>query len=384
MAALFANVASSYRSLPNVDLLSVAIGFGVLLVSLTIHEAAHALTADRLGDPTARRLGRVSLNPMVHIDLIGTIILPLLAIVSHLPLIGWAKPVPVDTRNLRHPQRDFAIIAAAGPVSNLLQAIVAAILYRVMFSRRRRSAPAAAMVLGVLYYFVQVNLLLAFFNLIPVPPLDGGNVLLGLLPPRLACRYAQLRQYGFLILYALMLTGVASALILPPTEHPAEDIASVKPRVVSGMRPTGKLHLGHLVGALNNWAPLQDQYDCFYFVADWHALTSDYADTSAIVAERLRHGRRLDRRRPRSREEHALRPVARARARRAVPAAVDDRADPVARARADLQGADRAADATRICRRSASSAIRCCRPPTSSSTTRSTCRSARTRCRTSS
>jgi len=202
--------------LPNVDLLSVAIGFGVLLVSLTIHEAAHALTADRLGDSTARRLGRVSLNPMVHVDLIGTIILPLLAIVSHLPLIGWAKPVPVDTRNLRHPQRDFAIIAAAGPVSNLLQAIAAAILYRVI-SVPSEVSTGAAMVLGVLYYFVQVNLLLAFFNLIPVPPLDGGNVLLGLLPPRLAYRYAQLRQYGFLILYALMLTGVASALILPPT-----------------------------------------------------------------------------------------------------------------------------------------------------------------------
>ena len=207
---------STHPDIPNVDLLSVAIGFGVLLVSLTIHEAAHALTADRLGDSTARRLGRVSLNPMVHVDLIGTIILPLLAIVSHLPLIGWAKPVPVDTRNLRHPQRDFAIIAAAGPVSNLLQAIAAAILYRVI-SVPSEVSTGAAMVLGVLYYFVQVNLLLAFFNLIPVPPLDGGNVLLGLLPPRLAYRYAQLRQYGFLILYALMLTGVASALILPPT-----------------------------------------------------------------------------------------------------------------------------------------------------------------------
>lgn len=199
----------------NIDPLTVVISFGVLLLSLTIHEAAHALTADRLGDPTARSLGRVSLNPIVHIDLLGTIVLPILAIVSHLPIIGWAKPVPVSLRNLRHPERDFAIIAAAGPISNLLQAIVAALILRVV-------APSdlyvsESLLPSVLFLAIQVNLLLAFFNLIPIPPLDGGNVLMGLLPTRLAISYAQLRQYGFLILYALMLTGVASALIMPPT-----------------------------------------------------------------------------------------------------------------------------------------------------------------------
>ena len=110
-------------------------------------------------------------------------------------------------------------------------------------------------------------------------------------------------------------------------------------RVVSGMRPTGRLHLGHLVGALGNWVPLQAHYDCFYFVADWHALTSDYADTSQLTAYAYDNVGRLDRRRTRSREEHVLHPVARARARRAVPAAVDGRAGAVARTRADLQGA---------------------------------------------
>jgi Zn-dependent protease len=199
----------------NIDPLAVVIGFGVLLLSLTIHEAAHALTADRLGDPTARSLGRVSLNPLAHIDLLGTVVLPLIAIVSHLPIIGWAKPVPVSTRNLRHPQRDFAIIAAAGPISNLLQAIVAALLFRVF-------VPDAYSVTGPFQYAlliaVQVNLLLAFFNLIPVPPLDGGNVLMGLLPADLAHKFYQLRQFGFLILYGLLLTGIASALILPPTQ----------------------------------------------------------------------------------------------------------------------------------------------------------------------
>jgi Zn-dependent protease len=199
-----------------VDPLSVVVGFAVLLVSLTIHEAAHAATADRLGDPTARTLGRVSLNPIVHIDPLGTIVLPLLAAVSHLPLIGWAKPVPVNIRNLRHGPRDFAIVAAAGPISNLIQAFAGALVYRVVDAGSMMNS-GAGLLLGILNYFVEVNLLLAFFNLIPVPPLDGGNVLLGLLPPRLAYRYSQLRQYGFLILYALLLTGVASALIMPPT-----------------------------------------------------------------------------------------------------------------------------------------------------------------------
>jgi Zn-dependent protease len=202
------------------DPVTVVLGFGVLLLSLTIHEAAHAWTADRLGDPTARRLGRVSLNPIVHMDLFGTVILPLLAAVSRLPLIGWAKPVPVDTRNLRNPRRDFMLVAAAGPISNLLQAAVAAIILRIALAAGGGTIAAgttAGTVVEVLFLAVQINLLLAFFNLIPVPPLDGGNVLLGLLPPRMAYRYAQLRQYGFLVLYALLLTGVASAIIMPPT-----------------------------------------------------------------------------------------------------------------------------------------------------------------------
>jgi Zn-dependent protease len=202
------------------DPVTVVLGFGVLLLSLTIHEAAHAWTADRLGDPTARRLGRVSLNPIVHMDLFGTVILPLLAAVSRLPLIGWAKPVPVDTRNLRNPRRDFMLVAAAGPISNLLQAAVAAIILRIALAAGGgtiASGTTAGTVAEVLFLAVQINLLLAFFNLIPVPPLDGGNVLLGLLPPRMAYRYAQLRQYGFLVLYALLLTGVASAIIMPPT-----------------------------------------------------------------------------------------------------------------------------------------------------------------------
>jgi Zn-dependent protease len=199
----------------NIDIAAAVLGFGVLLISLTIHEAAHAWTADRLGDPTARMLGRVSLNPLVHVDWFGTVLLPLIALFSRLPLIGWAKPVPVATRNLGHPRRDFMLVAAAGPMSNLLQAFVAAGVLRLVWSGVGEATPGV--VPTILLFAVQINLLLAFFNLIPVPPLDGGNVLLGLLPPQLAGAYAQLRQYGFVVLYLLLFTGLASAWISPPT-----------------------------------------------------------------------------------------------------------------------------------------------------------------------
>ncbi len=199
------------------DLISIAIPFAIVLVALTIHEAAHAWTADRLGDPTARLLGRVSLNPIVHIDPIGTLLLPLLAAYSGLPIIGWAKPVPVNTSRLRHPQRDFAVIAAAGPISNLLQALAAGIVLHLLWPDRGIGAPLDhAFDLNLLFQVVQINVFLALFNLIPVPPLDGGNVLAGLLPPAAANLFVAMRPFGFIILYALMFTGMLSALIVPP------------------------------------------------------------------------------------------------------------------------------------------------------------------------
>ena len=192
------------------DVFSAVIAFGIVLVSLTIHEAAHAWTADRLGDPTARLLGRVSLNPVVHIDTIGTLLLPLLAALSGLPIIGWAKPVPVNISRLRNHRRDFMIVAAAGPVSNLAQATIAGLLFQTLGSD-------AGFFSLILRAFVQINLLLAFFNLVPIPPLDGGNVLAGLLPESGAVVLDGLRRWGFVLLYALMLSGVLSQLILPPT-----------------------------------------------------------------------------------------------------------------------------------------------------------------------
>jgi len=195
------------------DYTYIAIAFAIVLVSLTVHEAAHAWTADRLGDPTARLLGRVSLNPIVHIDPIGTILLPILAAYSGLPIIGWAKPVPVNLSRLRHGRRDFMIVAAAGPLSNIAQAILAAVVLRLMLGTEAQvGLPASILVIAV-----RINLLLAFFNLLPIPPLDGGNVLAGLLPERAAVVFDGIRPFGFILLYGLMLTGVLSQLIIPPT-----------------------------------------------------------------------------------------------------------------------------------------------------------------------
>jgi Zn-dependent protease len=196
------------------DLFWTLVGFSIILVSLTIHEAAHAWTADRLGDPTARMLGRVSLNPIVHIDPIGTILLPLVAAISGLPIIGWAKPVPVNISRLRHHRRDFMFVAAAGPASNLAQAAIVALVVRLLAG----ADAERGLLVAILVAAVQINLLLAFFNLVPVPPLDGGNVLAGLLPESAAALLDGLRQYGFILLYALMLSGILTQLIRPPTQ----------------------------------------------------------------------------------------------------------------------------------------------------------------------
>jgi Zn-dependent protease len=202
----------------DINVAQVFIAFIVLLFSLTVHETAHAWTADRLGDPTARLLGRVSLNPIVHADLIGTVVFPLLAIVGGVPVIGWAKPVPVNIRKLRHQRRDYVLVAAAGPASNLLMALGAAVLLLfvpvspVTLGEPNVSAPVASL----LSRAVQLNLLLAVFNLLPIPPLDGGNVLSGLLPDRLATSFNRIRPYGFLLLYVLMLTGGLEYLVVPP------------------------------------------------------------------------------------------------------------------------------------------------------------------------
>ncbi|HKB11607.1 MAG TPA: site-2 protease family protein [Vicinamibacterales bacterium] len=196
----------------------IFIAFIVLLFSLTVHEMAHAWTADRFGDPTARQLGRVSLNPLVHADPIGTILFPLIAMISRAPLIGWAKPVPVNTRYLRHPRRDYVLIAAAGPASNLVLAVIAAVVLSVLpISPQTLEEPNVTVPLAkILSELIQLNVLLAVFNMVPIPPLDGGNVLAGVLPRSLAASFNRLRPYGFVLLYALILTGGFERIVVPP------------------------------------------------------------------------------------------------------------------------------------------------------------------------
>ena len=200
--------------LENIDFTQLLISFSVLLLSLTVHEAAHAWSADLLGDQTARRLGRVSLNPAVHIDPIGTILFPLIAMITNLPIIGWAKPVPVSTQNLGdHWKRKFMVIAAAGPASNVVMAAIAAIGVRVIGFEN-----SGGPIFLFLLLMVVINILLAVFNMLPVPPLDGGNVLSGLLHGRAYDLFDNLRPYGFLILYGLIFTGVFERIIVPVQE----------------------------------------------------------------------------------------------------------------------------------------------------------------------
>jgi Zn-dependent protease len=199
-------------------------------LALSVHESAHGWTAERLGDPTARWLGRITLNPLKHIDPIGTVLFPLLLAVMGAPIIGWAKPVPFVSRNLRHPRRDAALVGVAGPVSNLLLALVATVvmlLCKAMMPGFRDTLAAvltvgatgapgiAAPLIYLCFSIAMVSLVLAVFNMIPIPPLDGSHVLSAVLPPQLAYRYEMLRSYGMLILFALMWTGLFGHLLQP-------------------------------------------------------------------------------------------------------------------------------------------------------------------------
>jgi Zn-dependent protease len=201
--------------LGDINFLGLFVTFVVVILSLTVHEAAHAWSALQLGDRTAKALGRVSLNPAVHVDPIGTILFPLIAMVTRVPVLGWAKPVPVDFRQLGHHwKRKFMVIAAAGPASNLVLALLAAGIYRLLPDDLRFALPG-----GVLGLAAQINVGLAVFNMIPVPPLDGGNVLAGLLHGRAAEAFDSLRPYGFVILYGLMFTGVLDRFVFPIGER---------------------------------------------------------------------------------------------------------------------------------------------------------------------
>jgi Zn-dependent protease len=175
-----------------------------LLIAVTVHELAHALVADRLGDPTARSLGRLTLNPLPHID-------PLGALAFILAGFGWAKPVPVNARNFRNPLRDMTLVAAAGPIANFLAAFAALVL--VVALKPAGLLPDAA--LGALSYVYTFNLVLGIFNLIPLPPLDGGHFLPYLLPRSAAAALHGFERYGMLILLVLVFTGIIQRILGP-------------------------------------------------------------------------------------------------------------------------------------------------------------------------
>ncbi len=217
--------------LQNIDIGTVLIQFVVLLFSLSIHEASHAWMADRCGDYTARYLGRVSLNPLVHIDPIGTILFPLLQIFTSIPLIGWAKPVPVNSVHFRNPHRDQIRVSLAGPGSNLLAAGIAFVLLAVLktFSPLANAVLVNTMytghipqhhsiltpLIGMLFFAFVINAALALFNIIPIPPLDGHWILYELLPYNAARGLSRISSYGILILYALMILGLFSFIFRP-------------------------------------------------------------------------------------------------------------------------------------------------------------------------
>ncbi|HWQ69198.1 MAG TPA: site-2 protease family protein [Patescibacteria group bacterium] len=195
-------------------ILNLSVRLPAILAALTFHEYAHGWVADKRGDPTARLSGRLTWNPLAHLDPIGTLALIFTP-------VGWAKPVPVNFNNLRHPRRDMVLVAAAGPGANLILASVCAWLLRQFDGTEgmEESAwwlPWLTPVHLMLYKSVLINVALAIFNLIPVLPLDGGRVMAGLLPPRQAASYGRLERYGFAILMVLIFSGVVDRLIWPP------------------------------------------------------------------------------------------------------------------------------------------------------------------------
>jgi Zn-dependent protease len=163
--------------------------------------------ANRLGDPTAKYSGRLTLNPLAHIDPVGTVILPLLLILTNSPILfGWAKPVPVNFFRLNHPKKDMVWVGLAGPLANILLAVAIGIIIKLGF---------VFLPVSILKYFLTLNLVLAVFNLIPIPPLDGSRVLMGLLPQQFVYKYMLLEQFGFIIIIAMLYLGIFDLIIWP-------------------------------------------------------------------------------------------------------------------------------------------------------------------------
>jgi Zn-dependent protease len=204
-----------------VPLREAVILFGCLVVAIILHEISHGVVALWLGDDTAKRAGRLTLNPIPHIDPFGSLVLPAMGALSGLPVIGYAKPVPVDPRRLRRPRRDMVLVSLAGPCSNFLLMAGAALVARGMFDSGRGLGGAidtttSDLLLEIVFFFAIVNLLLGVFNLLPVPPLDGSALLERLLPDEWLPTWHRFRPYGLLVIFGLVFfTGIVGTIIDP-------------------------------------------------------------------------------------------------------------------------------------------------------------------------
>jgi Zn-dependent protease len=198
--------------MPDLSLIQkISIWLVPVVLAITVHEVAHGWVALRFGDRTAQMLGRLTLNPFKHIDPVGTVLIPGMLLLLHAPLFGYARPVPVDWRNLHHPKRDMAVVAAAGPAVNFLMGIGWALFIRA--GLLLGESGLALIYMGVAGIFI--NTILMVLNLLPLPPLDGGRVLTGLLPGRWAWYFSRIEPYGFLILVALLVTGLLGYIMWP-------------------------------------------------------------------------------------------------------------------------------------------------------------------------
>ena len=195
--------------------MNLLIQLPVLLFSVILHEVAHGWMAERCGDDTARVMGRLTFNPFPHIDPIGSILLPALSIITGAPIFGWAKPVPVNPYRLNNPHKDMIWVSLAGPLSNVMLAVAAAFGMWLLRTYPLVTHPVSVSIHDLLRLVLVINIILPIFNLVPVPPLDGSKVLMGVLPSHLAFRYSLLEPYGFFIIILLLASGTLWAVLGP-------------------------------------------------------------------------------------------------------------------------------------------------------------------------